>query len=608
MLIGVIAEELLLAEAVRQTELFLDVDLFPSATLRVPGFLLLEGQFDSDDVIPNAFITTNARGIFPPPFNDNDVVYDFSKSLTGRALSPALVQDNDIFYSPPILTNVLGPSLVVDDDVFSGVQKIFQFIPLSGVVVDADIIFHSIIRRDGDAIVLLAETFNDAETFYAPAFSSALLPSRVVDTDVFYAPARLTYVVPSVVSDSDVFLTSSVAKQLRPSAVSDADVFVGPTVSTPGRLELVIDNDVVFAPAVRMAPLAPALFVDSDTFSVPVIGAPAIVPNDAVVDFSDTFFTPLIRATQVLLPVIWIDVDDYRSPDTIEAQPPLRPILLVDTDVIYAPTEVTGPAALLPGVGSDADTFFAPSIGSGTIPAPLDAVANVTGAWSLSRDMLTAFAGGTRYTKTGTAITALKDQSGNTRDFTDVGLAARRPTETTAFPASVLCADFFGTSTNTMPNVALSNFITASSGAVVVSVIVDAISSNVAVSYNNDGIIADGSIYMGLYARNLSGVTFYAYNWDGSEDAPSRTGAVGTAYVLMWRHHGGNIYISVNGGTEVSVASGNTQVLTGSLVLGGTGGGSACNCKVAELFTTSDGSQTAALAAAIANMKTYIGA
>jgi hypothetical protein len=248
---------------------------------------------------------------------------------------------------------------------------------------------------------------------------------------------------------------------------------------------------------------------------------------------------------------------------------------------------------------------------SATVPAlgpPLDTVSSVTGAWSLSRDMLTAFAGGTRYTKTGTAIITLEDQSGNNRDFTDAGFVQRRPTETTAFPASVLCADFSGVSTMTMANVALSNFISASSGAVVVSVIVDAISSNVTPSYSNDAIIADGSVYMGLYARNLSGVTFYAFNWDGSEDAPATPGAVGTAYVLMWRHDGGNIYVSVNGGTEVSVASGNTQVLTGLLLLGGNAAGSACNCKIAEAFATSNGSQTAALATAIANMKSYIGA
>src|SRR4029077_19405166 len=124
----------------------------------------------------------------------------------------------------------------------------------------------------------------------------------------------------------------------------------------------------------------------------------------------------------------------------------------------------------------------------------------------------------------------------------------------------------------------------------------------------NDGIIDDNSQFMGLFARNLSGVTFYAYNWDGSEDASSNTGTVGTAYVLMWRHHGGNIYVSVNGGAEVSIASGNTAALTQVVVLCADVGPAYGDCKIAEVFMTSDGSQTAALAAAIANMKTYCGA
>jgi hypothetical protein len=292
----------------------------------------------------------------------------------------------------------------------------------------------------------------------------------------------------------------------------------------------------------------------------------------------------------------------------------------VNAGLAYAATMVEAASAAdsisstVPLAGTISETATANSAQDATVVStglspPLDTVSSVTGAWSLSRNMLTSFGAGTRYTKTGTAITALKDQSGNSRDFTDVGTASRRPTETTAFPTSVLCADFIGVATNVLVNAALSNFITASSGAVVVSVIVDAISSNNSAHvYSNDGIIADGSVYMGLYARNLSGVTFYAYNYDGTEDAPSTTGSVGTAYVLMWRHHGGNQYVSINGGTEVTVASGNTQVVTGLLQLGGDGAGSSCNCKIAEVFTTSNGSQTAALATAIANMKAYIGA
>ena len=77
----------------------------------------------------------------------------------------------------------------------------------------------------------------------------------------------------------------------------------------------------------------------------------------------------------------------------------------------------------------------------------------------------------------------------------------------------------------------------------------------------------------------------------------------------MWRHNSGNVYISINGGTEIAVASGNTVNLAGQVYLGaGSGPLTFCNCKIAEVFTTNDGSQTAALAAAIANMKSYVGA
>lgn len=256
------------------------------------------------------------------------------------------------------------------------------------------------------------------------------------------------------------------------------------------------------------------------------------------------------------------------------------------------------------------ETVAAAETSDGTISTtpspPLDAVASVTGAWSLSRDMLTSWGGATRYTKSGTDVITLKDQSGNSRDFSNS--AGVSPAEATAFPASVLCADFDGTN-DTLINTATSNFFSSSSGALVISLIIDAVSLNDPASYLNHAIFDDPpGDYMGLFAAAASGVTFYAYNWDGNEDKTTVTGSVGTAYVLMWRHNGGNLYVSVNGGTETSVASGNTQNMTNNLRLGLGGGSRFCNMKVAELFTTSNGSQTTALAAAIANMKSYIGA
>jgi hypothetical protein len=74
----------------------------------------------------------------------------------------------------------------------------------------------------------------------------------------------------------------------------------------------------------------------------------------------------------------------------------------------------------------------------------------------------------------------------------------------------------------------------------------------------------------------------------------------------MWRHHGGNLYLSINGGSEVSVASGNSDL--SQAIIMGWNAIRLCNMKVAEMFATSNGGQTAALAAAIANMKTHCGA
>lgn len=259
--------------------------------------------------------------------------------------------------------------------------------------------------------------------------------------------------------------------------------------------------------------------------------------------------------------------------------------------------------AALSSSGASSVAFTGSFAGGG---AALDGLASVTGAWSLSRDLLTSFAGGTRYTKLVSAIITIEDQSGNNRDFSDQGQAGRRPVEATAFPNSILCADFDGVAHFLDTGIDLSNFIGNASGAIVVSVIMDAVTLNSGNAYQNHPIISDASQFAGLYAANASGVTFYGYAWDGTADQPSVTGATGTAYILMWRKHGGTIYVSVNGGAETSAANGNITTLTGDLIM--SSGGNKSNMKVAEAFTTSDGSQTAALAAAVADFKAHVGA
>lgn len=260
------------------------------------------------------------------------------------------------------------------------------------------------------------------------------------------------------------------------------------------------------------------------------------------------------------------------------------------------------------GLGSK----FAPSgIVNGepvVVGAPLDGMTGITGAWSFSRDMLTSFGAGTRYTNSGTAIITFEDQSGNNRDFSDGGITTRRPTETTAGPNSRLCADFDGSTDLLLTAVATSQLISVSSGAIVLSGIVDAATLNDANPFFNHGLCGtlDTNVILGV--RRSLGVTLgYSGNNDGSNDQTADTAiSNGTAYVFMWRHHGGTLYWSVNGGTEISISSGNTTDLSAVFLLAAQS--NLTDMKIFEVFTTSDGSQTAAIAAAIANMKSHIGA
>lgn len=409
MLIGVIAEELLLAEAARQSELFVDIDLFPSAALAIPGFLLLEGQFDSDDIFYQTVVSDGSKIILPQLVNDSDTFRNFTSSII-RVLAPSLVSDADIFYSPTVLSKVLGPSLVIDDDLFGGVRKltqgkasINQQIPIDGIF-DSDIFYGLVIERVGitlitqqaalstdDEVVYLNETttsttalpvsfVSETATFTAPPLgflspnlfsandviftstaSGSLGPSLFIDSDIFSAPTQGNYVVPGIFLNTDIFLAPSIARQLRPDIVSDADVFIGPTIGTPGRLGLVADDDLIFASTVRIAPLTTALVVDADIFLTPVIGAPAIKPNDAVIDFADTFFAPVIFATQELTPHLWVDVDGVAAL-TIAVGQGAQPGILIDSDALLAPSITVGATTLLPGIVTDTDAFYAPTI------------------------------------------------------------------------------------------------------------------------------------------------------------------------------------------------------------------------------------------------------
>lgn len=248
---------------------------------------------------------------------------------------------------------------------------------------------------------------------------------------------------------------------------------------------------------------------------------------------------------------------------------------------------------------------FSPSVGAGS-SGILDAF-SPTGAWSASRDLLTAFAGGSRYTTVSSVVDSFKDQSGNSRNL-DQATSGSRPAITTAGPNSRACLDFDGTN-DFLGGAAISNFIAAGSGLVIVSCVIDTFNRSAANVYNNDALFCDGGAgYMGIYLKNAAGGTGYAYNWDGTEDSASATLSTATAYVLHWRHESGNIYFGVNGTESSPTASGNTQVITGPVRLGSGGGILEADVKVFEVATFSTVPSGANITTIINDMKTWIGA
>jgi len=104
---------------------------------------------------------------------------------------------------------------------------------------------------------------------------------------------------------------------------------------------------------------------------------------------------------------------------------------------------------------------------------------------------------------------------------------------------------------------------------------------------NFQPLFADNSVNFrwGLYIYNQSGtVKILAQNHDGSyDDAFGATVAVDTNYVAMYRHESGNIYVSLNGGSETSVASGDCTAINEGMFLGGGGNASVLNGRIGEI-------------------------
>jgi hypothetical protein len=108
------------------------------------------------------------------------------------------------------------------------------------------------------------------------------------------------------------------------------------------------------------------------------------------------------------------------------------------------------------------------------------------------------------------------------------------------------------------------------------------------------------------------GGNLYAFNFDGTFDyADSGAAAIvaGTAYVLEWRHSGGNVAGAINNAAEFTLASGNTSNGAGLISMGGLASGTgAFDGKIFEMATCNAVPTAPQRAALIANFRQWCGA
>lgn len=203
--------------------------------------------------------------------------------------------------------------------------------------------------------------------------------------------------------------------------------------------------------------------------------------------------------------------------------------------------------------------------------APTD-YGNLTGWWDISQESFS----------NNDPVQTFNDING-TRDFTQATLGNRPLYKTSIFPTGLPGLDFDGTN-DTMISNDIDTFLSASTYSAFVVVWIDVINTTNSDAYLNDAIYGDTNGHMGLH---LHGTTPNAelYSYDGAFKELSIAITTGAAHVIHTRHESGNIYISVDGGSESSLAAGNMTNIAGNFKIGqGNSSGGFLDGKIGEFF------------------------
>jgi len=221
-----------------------------------------------------------------------------------------------------------------------------------------------------------------------------------------------------------------------------------------------------------------------------------------------------------------------------------------------------------------------------TLAAPLDGIAGLTAAYSLSRSLVSSYKGPYWFWDGSTASSAghdtWYDQSGNGRNLSNnvrgIGVSCG------GTGSGVLGFEVVGSisgESGLISTGALSTFIANNAGYVIASVSFTNITGSNASIWLNDTVWTDNGSFVGVFGKATE--TINAYNWDGNADTASLSANHNVPLVVEWRHESGTLGLRLNLGTEQTAASGNTSTMTGTFrVLGNNGNTSA---KIFELAT-----------------------
>jgi hypothetical protein len=157
-------------------------------------------------------------------------------------------------------------------------------------------------------------------------------------------------------------------------------------------------------------------------------------------------------------------------------------------------------------------------------------------------------------------VSTWADKSGNTRNFTGAGAA--KPTWTAGGLNGKDCITFDGAATYVARASAISTIVTTSAYEIFI------VFEIAAASFSGSRMLLGASNDL-VYCQGLAGGNICVLaNYDGSADTSNRSVVADTTYVFAGRHDGGALYLSVNGGTEDTDASGNTTDVTGTINIG----------------------------------------